>query len=301
MLWNAQESDGMPYETLLKVGALYFVTTNIDVSDGLFNGALGFLRRIDFGINLTGVSIPKVAWLEFESPVIGVDQRAKSRSKYQHLNLPATWVPIERVSKSLSKSHVYPGLELVRKQIPIVGANGMTIAKSQGSSMPLVVVSMRKKLSREHLYVACSRATSRNGLFIDGEFTPPSHPGIHDDVSNEMQTLRKTPVDFELRFFADVISKNKLYYHNIETFRKYQQDVICDPHIMSSNMLAFVEPHLSALDEVEIPGFTCVFRKNCHRKNSEGMLFYHKNGQLFNILRKCFVIFLIKSFGFLAY
>ncbi len=140
---------------------------------------------------------------------------------------------------------MYPGLELIRKQIPIVGANGMTIAKSQGSSMPMVVVSMRKKLSREHLYVACSRATSRNGLFIDGVFTPPSHPGINHDVSKEMRNLRQTPVAFELRFFSDVQSRNKLYYHNIECFRKYRQDVISDPHIMSSNLLAFVEPHVS--------------------------------------------------------
>ncbi len=103
MEWNAQESDGMPYETLLKVGALYFVTTNIDVSDGLFNGALGFLRRIDYGNNSSGVSIPNVAWLEFESPVIGVDQRAKSRGKYLHLNLPNN-LPLS-VSQKVSASH----------------------------------------------------------------------------------------------------------------------------------------------------------------------------------------------------
>lgn len=38
---TTQQSDGIPYETYLQIGGEYFVTTNIDVQDGLFNGSTG--------------------------------------------------------------------------------------------------------------------------------------------------------------------------------------------------------------------------------------------------------------------
>jgi len=46
-----QQSDGLPYETRLQVGAVYFISTNINVEDGLFNGATGVLKKIEYSIN----------------------------------------------------------------------------------------------------------------------------------------------------------------------------------------------------------------------------------------------------------
>ncbi|XP_035709588.1 ATP-dependent DNA helicase PIF1-like [Folsomia candida] len=43
---SLQQTGGMPYHVALRVGLRYMITTNIDVSDGLFNGATGKLMRI---------------------------------------------------------------------------------------------------------------------------------------------------------------------------------------------------------------------------------------------------------------
>ncbi len=259
------------------------MTTNIDVADGLFNGALGFLRRIDYRDTAAGVRIPYTAWIEFENPLIGLSQRDKNRDRILKKKITAVWVPIDRITRSLSRSHLYPGAELVRTQIPLVGANGMTIAKSQGSSMPLVVVSMKKKLSREQLYVACSRATTSQGLYIDGEFSAPTYPGNDDDVTKEMEILRNIPVTL----LGQVQSNCKVYFHNVENFVKHRQDLMAERNIMSADVIALVEPHISNHDIIEMTGYICDFRKfsggKHNMKNSEGYLIYRKIGKNINV------------------
>lgn len=43
---NLQSCDGLRFKVNLKVGAQYFVSTNINVQDGLFNGATGTLKKL---------------------------------------------------------------------------------------------------------------------------------------------------------------------------------------------------------------------------------------------------------------
>jgi hypothetical protein len=45
---SPQQSDGLPYTTNLQVGGVYFITTNVDVADGLFNGSTGTLEKIEY-------------------------------------------------------------------------------------------------------------------------------------------------------------------------------------------------------------------------------------------------------------
>lgn len=154
--FTLQESDGIPYETNLQVGGVYFVTTNIDVSDGLFNGATGILRKIDYGKNTKGEIVPVIAWMEFENEIIGSSLRQSPNwvQKYNNDSVTKEWTPIERITRTLSVSHKYSGMELMRTQIPLLAANAMTIAKAQGSSLTGVVVSTNRAISREKLYVA---------------------------------------------------------------------------------------------------------------------------------------------------
>jgi len=62
--WTAQQSDGLPYETHLQIGGEYFVSTNIDVTDGLFNGSTGHLKLIEYGTTSSRERIPKRAWMD---------------------------------------------------------------------------------------------------------------------------------------------------------------------------------------------------------------------------------------------
>jgi hypothetical protein len=234
-----QQSDGIPYKTHLQVGGEYFVSTNVDLQDGLFNGSTGGLKMIEFGYTVHNQRVPNAAWMDFRNPLIGAAKRLITKTYQEMHNVNLEWTRIERIQRNLSKTGRHKNMELIRKQIPLVAANAMTITKSQGSSLPLVVVavqqyrtkagSLSRKLSRESLYVACSRATSLAGLYIDGEFQPPNLPGPNDPVSLEMARLREHPFVFAFRSLQDVGNDFlKIYFHNVQSFNLHRDDVIAD-------------------------------------------------------------------------
>lgn len=124
-----QKSDGIPYETNLQVGATYFVSTNLDVSDGLFNGATGILRKIECGKNAKKEKVPTVAWMEFTNVLIGSSLRERSSNLIEKCNASPTWTPILRTTRELSVSNREGSMKLRRTQIPLVSANAITIHK----------------------------------------------------------------------------------------------------------------------------------------------------------------------------
>lgn len=85
---NRSETYGLPHRINLKIGIRYMITTNIDIEDGLVNGACGILKYIEFEKNQ-----PKTLFLDFNSDRVGT----KARREYKQ-NLPdgvkRNWVPI---------------------------------------------------------------------------------------------------------------------------------------------------------------------------------------------------------------
>jgi hypothetical protein len=161
----------------------------------------------------------------------------------------------------------------------------MTIAKSQGSSLPAVVVNVKyerpiEKLSTEELYVGCSRATSRGGLYINGEFSAPCAYKADHPVTVEMKKLRELGFPFTLRFLQDVEDDGiKVYFHNVQSFNLHKGDVLADMCPLAADILCFVEPHTLPEDDVSIPGFYTVIRIDAdgNRHNSSGVLVYVKS------------------------
>jgi hypothetical protein len=266
----------------LQINGEYFVTTNIDVSDGLFNGATGKLKMIEYGTTKGKEKVPKTAYLHFHHPSIGSKKRASTRVEQQRKGIDLNWVQIGRVTKNLSKTGRHKGIRIIGTQLPLLSANGVTIPKAQGSSIPSVVACVsttrKKKLTREELYVACSRATSLNGLYINGEFVPPVLPGPNNPVTVEMERLRSMPLELSLRFLQDYGDDfERIYYHNVQSFVQHHLDVKADHCAMAANFLALVEPHLKPTDQIDQPSFSCIHRTNCRgRVNSEGALLFKK-------------------------
>jgi hypothetical protein len=229
----------VPYKTHLQVGAEYFVSTNVDLEDGLFNGSTGCLKLIEYGHTRLNHRVPNAAWMDFRNPLIGIKKRAITKPYQERHKINHQWTRIERIQRNLSKTGRHKGLEIIRKQIPLVAANAMTITKSQGSSLPFIVIAVNRfkmksgtltrKLTRESLYVACSRATSLDGLFIEGEFVPPTAPSFNDPVSLEISRLRQMRFPFALKFLQDYEhSFWKVYFHNVQSFNLHREDVISD-------------------------------------------------------------------------
>lgn len=275
------QSDGLPYNTYLKVGAKYFISTNIKVSDGLFNGSHGMLMAIEYNADKQ----PILVWMNFSDPNTGSEMRREmARIYHSRPQVDKSWTGIRRMRRKLSVKRTDHSLRIVRRQIPLVACNGMTIAKSQGSSLPAVVVNVKyerpiEKLRTEELYVGCSRATSRGGLYINGEFSAPCAYKPDHPVTLEMDRLRTLGFPFSLRFLQDEEAGGiKVYFHNVQSFNLHKGDVVADMCPLAADILCFVEPHTLPEDNVFIPGFVTVFHKDAggNRHNSSGVLVYVK-------------------------
>jgi len=111
--------------------------------------------------------------------------------------------------------------ELNRKQFPICLGHALTTHKSQGMSLPLVVVHLTGRMSRPLLYVACSRATSLNGLYLIGIFSPPSPIPMNDFLNAEMKRWQSAKLTPRFQFLRISQPDIQFMYHNVQSHRKH--------------------------------------------------------------------------------
>uniref|UniRef100_A0A672UNY5 ATP-dependent DNA helicase PIF1 n=1 Tax=Strigops habroptila TaxID=2489341 RepID=A0A672UNY5_STRHB len=119
----------------LKLGAQVMLAKNLDVSQGLVNGA----RGVVVGFESEQKGLPKVRFL------CGITQVIKMEK----------WV-----FKGLS------GVHLSRQQLPLKLAWAISIHKSQGMSLDCVEISLSRVFESGQAYVALSRARSLAGLRV---------------------------------------------------------------------------------------------------------------------------------------
>lgn len=94
----AAKTHGLPENLWLQIGVHYMVSSNVDVSDGLCNGAIGILR--DFITDHQG-QVTKV-YLEFDEPSVGKKARKGNSSLINPL-----WTPLLPVKVSFSVTRKY--------------------------------------------------------------------------------------------------------------------------------------------------------------------------------------------------
>ncbi|NXW16255.1 PIF1 helicase, partial [Circaetus pectoralis] len=119
----------------LKLGAQVMLAKNLDVSQGLVNGA----RGVVVGFESEQKGLPKVRFLCGATQVIKMEK----------------WV-----FKGLS------GVHLSRQQLPLKLAWAISIHKSQGMSLDCVEISLSRVFECGQAYVALSRARSLAGLRV---------------------------------------------------------------------------------------------------------------------------------------
>ncbi|XP_044588740.1 uncharacterized protein LOC123267918 [Cotesia glomerata] len=156
------DTGGLPYETVFVVNVFYMITTNIDVSDGLANGAVGRLVYIEYNDDRD----VNVVWLEFPNSLkIGQKIRRKVAGHVAAHQISKTAVPITRRSSTIPLNNSKT-INVKRSHLPLVCACATTIHKSQGSTYPEIVYEYKKKHPWSLVYVALSRVTSIDGLYI---------------------------------------------------------------------------------------------------------------------------------------
>lgn len=102
----------------LTIGIKYILTTNVSVTDGLFNGGVGELKLIE--LNENGNQVIRL-WFDSYDFSIGDKTRKETRNLAEFLNICNKWTPIERVTKNITIRNKSNAV-VSRKQYPIVPA-----------------------------------------------------------------------------------------------------------------------------------------------------------------------------------
>lgn len=148
----AQLRNGMKAPTLLRLkkGAQVMLLKNISLEEGLVNGARGVVK---------GFAEPlKTSMGTIRSPIVDFSVRLGGREAL-----------ISDVVVELSTWDQKRGDRVLarREQIPLMLAWAISIHKSQGMTIPYLSVSFQGMFEYGQAYVALSRATDLEGLFLE--------------------------------------------------------------------------------------------------------------------------------------
>jgi hypothetical protein len=72
----------LPVNLPVAVGCRYEISLNVDVSDGLANGAGGILKKIQLTSNNNSAS--GFIWIKFDDVSVGSQARAHNRTLFKH-------------------------------------------------------------------------------------------------------------------------------------------------------------------------------------------------------------------------
>ena len=166
----------------IKVGARVMLTRNVDVPDGLTNGAQGTV------VAVIDKTTPTVILVQFDNNRIG--EAAKLRSLYKNINQSA--VPIGKYEASFTVGSQNTA-EVTRVQFPLTLAWAITIHKTRGATLDGIVVDMSKgRFGAGQAYVAFSRVRNLHGLNIIN--FKDSKIRVDKTVEEEMKRLRQHPI-----------------------------------------------------------------------------------------------------------
>ena len=157
---NKKSETGNLHNVLkIAVSARVMLTVNVNVTDGLVNGARGEV------IHIVTVASRKVKTILVKFDDENVGQEAIRAS--QHRNRFSNAVPISRVEVKFN-ARGKCGSEVTRSQFPLTLAWATTIHKVQGLTLNEIVVDMEgsSRFSPGQAYVAFSRVKTLAGLHI---------------------------------------------------------------------------------------------------------------------------------------
>ena len=229
------ETGGLHGTLKLAVGARVMLTTNVDVSDGLVNGARGEVVHI---VTNTSSDVTSIL-VKFDNSRVGLKSIQTSPHQARFAN-----------AVLLSKHEVVffakgkRGSEIKRLQFPLTLAWATTIHKVQDLTLDEIVVDMKGgRFSPGQAYVALSRVKTLAGLHILHFNAKAIKKSI--DVENEMlrlnfKTLPPLP-DVPLQS-----SHVNIALLNVRSIYAKLPDIRADTNLSTADILCFSETWLNA-------------------------------------------------------
>lgn len=280
---------GLPYLLRLIIGMPYIVTTNIDVEDGIVNGAIGVLMYVERNEDDPEQQIVRL-WFQFESDAIGAMLRVKSRPLVYSKPgiLQPNWTPITKRSANVNLKVDVVGVKCKRTQFPLVSGCALTVHKSQGGTYPQIVFQYDRRQEQQLVYVALSRVSSIDGLFLTSakdEFKFHHARGCDSQKMRDLRTELQRLSNHRLRTVADDLVEfvsNKdagvvLISANVQSLAAHALDIATDHVLMTGDLLALSETWQDDGTTAEIEGFSCISQSKRPSSRAAGVAIYQKN------------------------
>ena len=232
---KSSDTGGLKEEISIAKGARVMLTLNIDVSDGLVNGACGTVEKIIFVDH-----VPNIILVVFDSARTGQKAIASSQYKATHPNA----VPLIRHEATFAVGRGRGHIQMTRRQFPLTLCWGCTIHKVQGKTLDQIVVSMAGKgaFMPGQAYVALSRVKTLDGLFIVGFKASAirTNPAIITEMTR--LTARKLQVAPRPVPSGHTIS---IVFLNVRSYLEHLPDLRLNNIIRHANIVCFVETFLT--------------------------------------------------------
>ena len=228
------------------VGMIVVHTANVDVEDGLTNGATGVVKQIDF--RMEGTNRPSIIWVLFDDPRVGRTTREKYRKLYNS-SINTDWTPVFDAQRTFIVNYK----TYQRIQFPLTPASGKSVWKAEGATVDRVVVDLSqektiRKIPHIH-YVALSRVKRLKDLYILN--MNEASMALDDGVNVEMHRLRTEAV-LELCYvplYKTDPGKIKIAFNNARSLHKHFRDVEFEPNVLAADAIGFAETRLCRRDE----------------------------------------------------
>ena len=259
---SQSQTSGLIFQLVVKVGARVMLTYNVDQNDELVNGQIGVIVHIKMQSNE-----PKTIYVKFDNESVG-----RTKISQDPLARQYNAVPIERHTaeiKTHSKKAAAPIIK--RTQFPLGLSWACTVHKVQGLSLSQVLISFdllkQKSFNHGQMYVALSRVTSLEGLFIIGNLNKGAITADPRTL-REYEYLRENQSLPDLEVFSDGF---KITLSNVRSLSKHIADINADTRFTKSDLILCTETQLtdnSQTSNISINAFSATYNNSEHKFSS---------------------------------
>ena len=249
--FGLNKTGSLPAVLKLCVGARFMVTVNIDVSDRLINGSIGTVKLLHINPNYP---LFGEIYVKFDDLKAGNSlKNNRLRGELKHC------VPIRAIVQTFPFKKGNTSITVQRKQFPGILAHGITIHKSQGSTLEYMEVDLdrttqNKRPSKSgHLYLtpigpgqvytALSRAQSRDQIRLSN--FQPEHIKVNQLAVDEMLRMRNNS-RFNWKHPLLKMSGCKMSLLNIRSWNVHIEHFLSDKvYTECCSVLCFTETNIN--------------------------------------------------------
>lgn len=270
---------GLSAELFLVIGIAAEITSNVNVQDGITNGASCIIKQFDYRVE--GSTRCSIIWVQFDDEKIGREIRTEFKRLYKS-GIEKNWTPILEITR-LFKIQYYGTYQIKRRQFPLRLGAAKTIHKAQGSTLKAAVVHFGTRKNDHMHYVGLSRVTHIENLHIIQ--LNENKIKLSSCVLEEMTRLREqAKIKCCVQNLVERNAETTVFsFFNIRSLHKHIDDLKKDFNLISSDVLALSETRLIESDRNEsfsLPGYTLYrfdYPCNSEQRSSYGLALYIKD------------------------